>query len=813
MKRRRGSLALAAALVAGAAAAAPRVTGRVVIATSGAPAAGAEVLLTESGLLTRTDGEGHFVFEEVDPGGGITIHVHLGFLSGEATYLPDLSPGAEIALTEPIRIAFLGTRHEHVTVTAASGEPSGFGAFGTVISFEGPDLLAGTPSLAELLEGAPGLAIRSLGPGPARPIIRGFDGDRVLVTEDGVRTGDIGSQAAEQGTIADPTQAERIEVVRGPAALLYGTNSVGGVVNLVSIGSQLAHSEISGFQGRASLGAGTADDGRTGGARIQAGGDGWFAWGGGNTRRTGDYRSPLGSVEGSHTALDQGEAGFGLRGDRATLSAGVRLDDSRYGVPLAGMLHGAAEGEQETVDVAMERRQVRTDFGFEGLGDFFEAAAFTVRYSEFVQDEIEMEGNGPPELETHHENRSLVFRGELEGSSGRLQSRIGAWANFREFTSAGPEALAPDTRHTAVAAFALGEIRASDRLSVLLGARLENNTYDADDRPEPGEDGDDDDDDHEEVEGGGSFEPPAVVDRAFPGASASAGLRLDLSAENALVGTATISTRAPALEELYNFGLDAGIQAFEIGNPLLEPERSRGFDLSVRRDTDVFAGSASVFWYGIDNFTYGATTGGRGGVTVISTEQADARHLGFEAGRPPPVRHGRPGRDRLLGGREVSRPRPARAPDTAAERAAQAGRPGPGPADRSAAALGGAHGPPLHRGDADGRLRGPRPDGLVAARERERDPPPFRGRAQPDRRGVPAPHLGDQGRRSPDGAGSAYQLFDPVLLTRVGQARLSRPSGPRCRSEGPHRENWPAFPDVAPQMGRGVRISYSIRFF
>ena len=151
-------------------------------------------------------------------------------------------------------------------------------------------------------------------------------------------------------------------------------------------------------------------------------GDGWFAWGGGNTRRTGDYRSPLGSVEGSQTALDQGEAGFGLRGDRATLSAGVRLDDSRYGVPLAGMLHGAAEGEQETVDVAMERRQVRTDFGFEGLGDFFEAAAFTVRYSEFVQDEIEMEGNGPPELETHHENRSLVFRGELEGSSGRLRA-------------------------------------------------------------------------------------------------------------------------------------------------------------------------------------------------------------------------------------------------------------------------------------------------------------------------------------------------------------------------------------------------------
>ena len=93
MERRRGSLALAAALVAGAAAAEPRVTGRVVIATSGAPAAGAEVRLTEAGLLTHADGEGHFVFEGVDPGAGITIHVHLGFLSGEVTYVPDVRRG------------------------------------------------------------------------------------------------------------------------------------------------------------------------------------------------------------------------------------------------------------------------------------------------------------------------------------------------------------------------------------------------------------------------------------------------------------------------------------------------------------------------------------------------------------------------------------------------------------------------------------------------------------------------------------------------------------------------------------------------
>ena len=760
--RRLAGPALIGALIATAATAQTRITGRVVVAATGAPARGAEVVLHETAAVTYTGADGGFAFEGVDAGSRITLHADLGFLWGEAGFTLDSDPGPEIVLPEPVRIAFRGATREHVTVTAASGESSGFAVFGSVSTFEGLELLDGVPSLAELLEGAPGVAIRSLGPGPARPIIRGFDGDRVLVTEDGVRTGDIGSQAAEQGTTVDPTQAERIEVVRGPAALLYGTNAVGGVVNLVSTGSRLAHGEMSGWRGRASLGAGSADDGRYGGARVQAGGQRWFAWGGGNTRRTGDYESPLGRVDGSRTALDQGEAGFGLRGDRAWLSAGVRLDDSRYGVPLAGMLHGAEE-EEETVDVAMERRQVRADFGLDGLGDVFESAAFTIRYSEFAQDEIEKEGGGPPELETHHDNRSLVFRGELEKTRGRFLGRVGAWANLREFTSAGPEALAPDTRHTALAAFALGEARATDRLGLLLAARLENNAYDAGARPEPGGgDGDDDGPGDEEADGGG-FEPPEVVDRDFRGASASAGLRLGLDDEHALVGTATLSTRAPALEELYNFGLDAGIQAFEIGNPRLGAERSRGFDLSLRRDSGVFAGSASVFWYGIEGFTYGAATGGWGGVTVISTEQADARHLGFEAD----------GRLRL------------------------------GTADLTASASWvdakfpelGQHAPRIPPLNGQAKLDVPFRDLRIAPR--------LRWAARMDRL-----HAGET---PTDG----YAVLDVTVswLLLTGNATHHVAVVGHNLTDAVYRHHTSVIKDVAPQLGRGVRISYSIRFF
>lgn len=755
----RWALALAAALVAGSAAADTRVTGQAVIAASGAPAAGAEVLLTESGQLTHTDGEGRFVFEHVDPGAGFTIHVHLGLLTGEVRHVPAPHPGAEIALPDAIRIAYRGTRHEHVTVTAASGEPAGFGEFGAVSSFEGAELVAGTPTLASLLEGAPGVAIRSLGPGSARPLIRGFDGDRVLVTEDGVRTGDIGSQAAEQGTFADPTQAERIEVVRGPAALLYGTNAVGGVVNLVSMASRLAHEGVAGFRGRATLGAGSADDGRYVGARMNAGGDTWFAWGGGNSRRTRDYRSPLGTVDGSRTAMDQGEAGIGLRGYRGYVSAAIRLDDSEYGVPLAGMLHGAEEDGQETVDVSMERRQVRAEFGLADLGDFIETAALTIRYSEFVQDEIETEGDGPPRLDTHHENRSLVFRGEVEGSRGRVRSRAGAWANLRDFTSAGPEALAPDTRHTALAALALGEFQASDRIGLFLGTRLENNAYDAAPRPERGAD----DDDGDVVPDNGPFEPPAVVDREFLGTSASAGLRLDLGEESALVGTATISTRAPALEELYNFGLDAGIQAFEIGNPLLERERSRGFDLSFRRDSGAFSGSASVFRYEIDNFTYGAITGAPGGVTVIATEQADARHLGFET----------EGRIRL------------------------------GDADLTASAS---------RVDARFPDLGQHAPRIPPLNGQLKLDVPFRGlRVTPRLRWAARMDRLHAGETPTDG----YAVFDLTMswLRVIGNTTHHLSLVGHNLTDAVYRHHTSVIKDVAPRLGRGIRLSYSIRFF
>ena len=90
------------------------------------------------------------------------------------------------------------------------------------------------PSLGKVLENEPGIAKRSFGPGTTRPVVRGFDGDRVLILEDGMRTGTLSFQSGDHGEPIDANDLERLEVIRGPATLLYGSNAMGGFVNAVS---------------------------------------------------------------------------------------------------------------------------------------------------------------------------------------------------------------------------------------------------------------------------------------------------------------------------------------------------------------------------------------------------------------------------------------------------------------------------------------------------------------------------------------------------------------------------------------------------
>ncbi len=207
------------------------VRGEVTFTASGDPVHGAVVLVVGPSLVALTDADGVFEIPEVPPG---TYEV-----LAQREHLTAARQTVTVRAGDAVVVDFtleLTAIHEELTVTAtAGGRTTTFEAFNAITTLDSFDLTTDAQgSLGEALRNQPGVANRSFGPGASRPIIRGFDGDRVLLMEDGIRSGDLSSQSGDHGVTIDPNGLERVEIVRGPATLLYGSNAVGGVVNAIT---------------------------------------------------------------------------------------------------------------------------------------------------------------------------------------------------------------------------------------------------------------------------------------------------------------------------------------------------------------------------------------------------------------------------------------------------------------------------------------------------------------------------------------------------------------------------------------------------
>ena len=195
-------------------------------------------------------------------------------------------------------------------------------------------------SLGATLSTQAGIAQRSFGPGPSRPVIRGLDGDRVLILEDGSRTGDLSSQSGDHGVTVNPAAATKLEVVRGPATLLYGANAIGGLVNVVS--GLIPTREADGFSGTAQFdfGSGATEGGAA--AELTVGNGEWAMNIGGSARGASDVRTPDFRVENSQSRSAIGNVGAARTSDKGYLGASYQYDDMRYGDPVRRRRPGRA---------------------------------------------------------------------------------------------------------------------------------------------------------------------------------------------------------------------------------------------------------------------------------------------------------------------------------------------------------------------------------------------------------------------------------------------------------------------------------------
>ena len=592
------------------------VQGTVTFAEGGAAVHGALVLVVGPGLVALSAENGEFEIEHVPAGTYEILAQREHLTAARQTIMVDAEHTTTVNFTLE-----LSPVHEEVTVTATPGGGTttfeAFNAITTLDSFELSTNVAGT--LGDALENQPGVAKRSFGPGSSRPIIRGFDGDRVLMMEDGIGTGDLASQSGDHGVTIDPNGLERIEVVRGPATLLYSANAVGGVVNAITPHESYRDSMIEGTRGQLSADGGTANKQAGTNASVQHARGNLIMWVGAGARRSDDYDTPEGTVENSETRLTTGRAGVGYFGGRFFASGGFTLEDSRYGVPFAGELHGKEEAEV-FVDMDSQRRVGRFDVGMQNVGtNALDSFRVVVNVIDWRHDEIEI-ADGTERVGTMFDNRTYVVRAEFDQRQTATRSgKYGVWTKFRNYVATGEEALTPPTDQTAFAAFGYEELAFGPH-RLQLGGRVERNAYTVDPRTER---------DHAE---NGGLEPPVVRDRDFTGMSASVGLQTDLGADATFVTNVTRSYRAPALEELYNFGPHVGNLLFEIGNPDLEREATLGFDLSVRHHSPRVRGDVNVYVYDIDNFVFaGVTDEVIDGLSVAKYLQGDSRFIGFDA--------------------------------------------------------------------------------------------------------------------------------------------------------------------------------------
>jgi iron complex outermembrane receptor protein len=526
---------------------------------NGEPMGGAAVVIEELKREVRTAEDGTYRFDGVPPG-NYHLSVRAEGYSTRRTEVAVTAQGATLDLVVELDLHFA----EVVSVSPTARTQ--FESYQPTSVLAGQDLqkqLEGT--LGATLQAEPGVAMRSLGPGPARPVIRGLDGDRVAVLQDGQRVGDLSSQSGDHGVTLNPSSAKRIEVVRGPATLLYGANAIGGLVNVIT--DQIPTSPVLKPAGEMTLDFGS-NGGEAGGAGDVHFGNGRVALHvAGGARRSGDFHTPDGEVENSQSRTSVFNVGASWTGERRYAGASYGFDDSEYGVPII-------EGGEIRLTPQRHAWTFRT--GGENLPGVVTSYRATFGLRRYEHQELHGVEVGTQFDNDTEEAELLVSHRPF----GHLSGTVGASIFTRAFSAIGEEALSPPVDQRTSALFLYEEIT-WPHVTFQFGGRLDLTTFEPDSTTLPS--------------------------RSFNEFSGSVGLLFTPAAANdnfVIAVSLARAARNPALEELYFFGPHPGNFAFEIGNPSLGSERAIGFDLSLRARGDRLRGEVTFFTNRIHDFIF-----------------------------------------------------------------------------------------------------------------------------------------------------------------------------------------------------------------
>ncbi|MCF2515983.1 TonB-dependent receptor [Sphingomonas sp. G124] len=521
--------------------------------------------------------------------------------------------------------------HDNDEVIVVTGVRKKAGdALGGLSVLSGDDLATDLrPSIGETLARQPGITASSFGPTASRPILRGLSGDRVRILTDGIGNFDVSASSPDHAVSLNPLTAERIEVLRGPAALLYGSSAIGGVVNVID--RRIPRTEPEGPVGvNGLLSYGTAANERSANLSVDVPVVSHFIihadgnWSKSDELRTGGHiltkalrdqaaASPdpeireLADLKGDlpNSAAKSWEVSGGLGYVDGNLNLGVSVTrhDALYGVPIRYSLDPDIEAEAPTIDVKQTRYDARAEIPLTGLFNQIRARA---GYANYRHNEIEDSGAIGSTFKTKGgEGRAELVQSDRAGWGGTT----GIQYLDRKLHIDGDEKFLPPSKQRQFGLFTMQSL-VRGPLRIEGGARVEFSKLSAAE---------------DETLGTPSMR------RNFTTVSGSLGAAYEISPGWRAGGTLSYASRAPSIDELFANGPHAGTQAFEVGNPDLDTERSISFEASLRKLAGPLHLTATGYYSHFSNFIFQAPNGEiEDNLPVYVAQQDKANYYGFE---------------------------------------------------------------------------------------------------------------------------------------------------------------------------------------
>jgi len=578
--------------------------------SAGAPIATARVAVVELSRTTTTDTAGRFTITAV-PAGQYTLLVRkdgyapstqmLRTTGIDTTVAVVLSPSA--FQLEPVTVT--ATRSPSLEMTS----PLPASALTSVQLRRNESV-----SLAHAISSLAGVRTLSTGAQIGKPVIRGLSGPRVLVLSDGSRLEDY-SWSDEDGPSIDARLADRVEVIRGPASVLYGSDALGGVVNVIPApvpdangGAGFVHTgyEAYGATNNAEFGGILRAEGATGEV-------GWRVVGIG--RHAASLHTPNGELDNTGYFALNGEAAVGVHGRRGDFN----LRYARYGgefklLEAGGPPPGVTAGQDQGPERRLGDDRVQATGNYVTGPVRFEAHAQWERHSLIeVSDDSSLAAGGPPVESTSFDLLLNTLSLDLlahHAPIGPLKGTIGVSGMHEINDTRGPIPLVPDARVNAGALFVL-EQASTGPVTLLAGGRVDVRRLNAD---------------------ANTTLALAAQQRDYTAYSGDVGVVVRPLPALAFAANVGRAWRAPTLFELFSNGPQLGEARYDLGDPTLVPELGTSIDASIRWETGRVRGSLAGYTNLVNHFIYITPTAQfRDSLRVYDYVQASARLIGAEA--------------------------------------------------------------------------------------------------------------------------------------------------------------------------------------